>query len=97
MLEYNLNLSLYLFLMTCLMFSYLFKHLLLTLISLEFMMLNIMNNIYLSTLQTHMNLFFMSLFLTVMICESILGLSILIYLIRNNGNDYLKSLNLMKW
>nr|WCB99525.1 NADH dehydrogenase subunit 4L [Meteorus sp. 1 XHS-2023a] len=97
MLEYNFYLSLIYFFSSCLMFSFFYKHILLTLISLEFMMLNITYNIYLSINNINMNIYFISIFLTIMICESVLGLSLLIYLVRNNGNDYFKSLNLMKW
>nr|YP_009512899.1 NADH dehydrogenase subunit 4L [Zele chlorophthalmus]AXK15291.1 NADH dehydrogenase subunit 4L [Zele chlorophthalmus] len=97
MLDHMFNLSLLMFIQSLMMFSYFYKHILLTLVSLEFMMLNLLFNIYISLLSTNLNMFFMSLFLTIMICESILGMSLLIYLVRYNGNDYLKTLNLIKW
>nr|AHX97795.1 NADH dehydrogenase subunit 4L [Elasmosoma sp. QL-2014] len=97
MLMYNYNLTLYFFIFSCLMFSFFFKHLLLILISLEFIMLNTLYMYYLITMKLNINFFLTSIFLTIMICESILGLSILVSMVRLSGNDYLKSMNLMKW
>nr|AHA52521.1 NADH dehydrogenase subunit 4L [Eumacrocentrus sp. QL-2013] len=97
MFEYNFNLSFMFFLMSCFMFSFFYKHLLLTLISLEFMMINILFNMYMSFMMLKMNLIILSFFLTISVCESIIGLSLLVFLVRISGNDFMKSLNLMKW
>nr|AHA52556.1 NADH dehydrogenase subunit 4L [Pambolus sp. QL-2013] len=85
------------FLISSMMFSFYYKHILLTLISLEFMMINLMLLMYMMLNYMNMNLYFPTFFLTISICEGILGLSIMVYLIRNMGNDYMNILNLMKW
>nr|AHA52568.1 NADH dehydrogenase subunit 4L [Pselaphanus sp. QL-2013] len=90
-------LNMLMFFISILLFSFYFKHMLLTLISIEFMMINLMMNIYLNLLYLKINLFFISFFLTISVCESVLGLSLLIFMMRFTGNDFMKSLNLMKW
>nr|BBB16280.1 NADH dehydrogenase subunit 4L [Pagurus minutus] len=52
------------------------KHLLNTLLSLEFIMLGI---------------FFLLFFLTLAACEGALGLSLLVSIVRSHGNDYFNS------
>nr|AHX97842.1 NADH dehydrogenase subunit 4L [Afrocampsis griseosetosus] len=93
----NFYLSLTLFTMSCFMFSIFYKHLLMTLISLEFMMINTLFNLYLSIMMLNLNMYNNSFFLTISVCESIIGLSLLIHMIQLTGNDYLKSLSLLKW
>nr|AHX97831.1 NADH dehydrogenase subunit 4L [Pseudognaptodon sp. QL-2014] len=93
----NLNLSFFSFLISCFMFSFFYKHILLTLISLEFMMINMLMNLYMILINVNMNFFFITMFINIVICEGILGLSIMVYMIRNSGNDYMNLLNLMKW
>nr|AHX97861.1 NADH dehydrogenase subunit 4L [Xiphozele sp. QL-2014] len=97
MFQFNFMLSIYLVIMSCLMYSYFYKHLLLNLISLEFIMLNIMLFMYLSMIMMMINLMMISYFLVLIVCESIMSLTLLIYLVRFSGNDYFYSLNLIKW
>nr|AHA52448.1 NADH dehydrogenase subunit 4L [Histeromerus sp. QL-2013] len=94
---FNFNFLLMLFLLSCLMFTFFYKHILLTLISLEFMMINIFINLYYLLIFIKLNMYFISIFIGISICEGILGLSLLVYLIRFSGNDYTNMLNLMKW
>nr|AXS65907.1 NADH dehydrogenase subunit 4L [Tenebrionoidea sp. 15 KM-2017] len=70
------------------------KHLLLMLMSLEFIVLFLfaLLFIYLSLL---MDYFFSMVFLTFTVCEGALGLSILVSLIRTHGNDYFKTLSIL--
>nr|AHA52592.1 NADH dehydrogenase subunit 4L [Sigalphus bicolor] len=86
-----------LFLMSFMLFCLFYKHILMTLISLEFIMVNLMMLMYLNFLHIKLNLFIFSYFLSIAVCESVMGLSLLIYMIRYNGNDYMKILNLIKW
>nr|YP_009775109.1 NADH dehydrogenase subunit 4L [Blaps rhynchoptera]QJA14895.1 NADH dehydrogenase subunit 4L [Blaps rhynchoptera]QJA15165.1 NADH dehydrogenase subunit 4L [Blaps rhynchoptera] len=71
------------------------KHLLLMLLSLEFVVVSIyfMMFIYLSFLGNEY--FFSMVFLTFSVCEGVLGLSILVSLIRTHGNDYFQSFSLL--
>nr|QUS64009.1 NADH dehydrogenase subunit 4L [Zoodes fulguratus] len=66
------------------------KHLLLMLLSLEFIVLSLYLNIfiYLSLLNDY---FFSMIFLTMSVCEGSLGLAILVMMIRACGNDYVLS------
>nr|AXS65537.1 NADH dehydrogenase subunit 4L [Chrysomeloidea sp. 7 KM-2017] len=63
------------------------KHLLLMLLSLEFIVLSLYLNmfVYLSLLN---DFFFSVIFLTMSVCEGSLGLAILVMMIRSCGNDY---------
>nr|ARH54698.1 NADH dehydrogenase subunit 4L [Tetratoma fungorum] len=78
-----------------LMFSMKRKHLLLMLLSLEFIVLSIYLNlfIYLSFLSNEF--FFSMIFLTFSVCEGALGLSILVSMIRTHGNDYFQSFSIL--
>nr|WNH42463.1 NADH dehydrogenase subunit 4L [Neoperla dianae] len=72
------------------------KHLLLTLLSLEFMVLGLFMFllIYLSCLSYE--LFFSMVFLTFSVCEGALGLSILVSMIRTHGNDYFQTFSVLQ-
>nr|APX39348.1 NADH dehydrogenase subunit 4L [Aphthona lutescens] len=65
------------------------SHLLLMLLSLEFIVLSLYFNlfVYLSTM--NYDFFFSMIFLTISVCEGTLGLSILILMVRLHGNDYI--------
>nr|YP_009441782.1 NADH dehydrogenase subunit 4L [Tetratoma fungorum]AOY39327.1 NADH dehydrogenase subunit 4L [Tetratoma fungorum] len=78
-----------------LMFSMKRKHLLLMLLSLEFIVLSVYLNlfIYLSFLSNEF--FFSMIFLTFSVCEGALGLSILVSMIRTHGNDYFQSFSIL--
>nr|YP_009630389.1 NADH dehydrogenase subunit 4L [Neuroperla schedingi]QBP33904.1 NADH dehydrogenase subunit 4L [Neuroperla schedingi] len=72
------------------------KHLLLTLLSLEFIVLSLflLLIIYLNCL--NYELFFSMVFLTFSVCEGALGLSILVSMIRTHGNDYFQSFSVLQ-
>nr|YP_009261593.1 NADH dehydrogenase subunit 4L [Hypsopygia regina]AKH04960.1 NADH dehydrogenase subunit 4L [Hypsopygia regina] len=71
------------------------KHLLIVLLSLEFIVLSIFFflMIYLNYIEN--NMYMLMLFLTFSVCEGALGLSILVAMIRTHGNDYFQSFNLL--
>lgn len=79
------------------MFSYFYKHLLLTLIRLEFIIINIVLNIYIIFFILNLRFYIILFFICISVCERILGLSVLIFIVRLIGNDYIKILNLIKW
>nr|YP_009434121.1 NADH dehydrogenase subunit 4L [Epicauta tibialis]APB02761.1 NADH dehydrogenase subunit 4L [Epicauta tibialis] len=78
-----------------LVFSLMRKHLLLMLLSIEFMVLALYLNMfsYLSLLGN--DYFFSMIFLTFSVCEGALGLSVLVSMIRSHGNDYFQGFNLL--
>nr|WDQ44549.1 NADH dehydrogenase subunit 4L [Parnassius apollo] len=71
------------------------KHLLIVLLSLEFIVLSVffLMMIYLNYIEYEM--YMLMIFLLFTVCEGALGLSILVSMIRTHGNDYFKSFNLL--
>nr|WMQ77919.1 NADH dehydrogenase subunit 4L [Kamalia tattakana] len=71
------------------------KHLLVVLLSLEFIVLSIFFFLlfYLNLFDYEM--YMLMVFLVFSVCEGALGLSILVSMIRTHGNDYFYSFNLL--
>nr|YP_009352120.1 NADH dehydrogenase subunit 4L [Euschemon rafflesia]AQX44282.1 NADH dehydrogenase subunit 4L [Euschemon rafflesia] len=71
------------------------KHLLIMLLSLEFIVLSmyLLMLLYLSLIE--FNMYMLMVFLVFSVCEGALGLSILVSMIRTYGNDYFQSFNLL--
>nr|QXT45537.1 NADH dehydrogenase subunit 4L [Leptinotarsa decemlineata] len=65
------------------------KHYLLMLLSLEFGVLSLYLNMYFFLSNMVNEFFFMMIFLTMSVCEGVLGLAILILMIRTFGNDHI--------
>nr|YP_010010567.1 NADH dehydrogenase subunit 4L [Psylliodes chlorophana]QOH99586.1 NADH dehydrogenase subunit 4L [Psylliodes chlorophana] len=65
------------------------KHLLLMLLSLEFIVISLYLNMFMYLMSMNYEMFFSMIFLTVSVCEGVLGLSILIMMVRVHGNDYI--------
>nr|URX53456.1 NADH dehydrogenase subunit 4L [Incisitermes minor] len=72
------------------------KHLLATLLSLEFMVLSLFVTVYFYLCFFNYELYFVMLFLVFSVCEGSLGLSILVYMIRGFGNDYFQSYSVLQ-
>lgn len=83
------------FIFGCLRFSIKRKHLLIILLSLEFIVLTIFILIFIFIKNQLFDLYFLMIFLTIRVCEGALGLSILVSLIRTHGNDYFQSFNIL--
>nr|AND96435.1 NADH deshydrogenase subunit 4L [Onthophagus sp. BMNH679869] len=71
------------------------KHLLLMLLSLEFIILGLFFNLFIYMSFYYYEYFFSMVFLTMSVCEGALGLSILVSLIRTHGNDYFNTFNIL--
>nr|YP_009737821.1 NADH dehydrogenase subunit 4L [Mellicta ambigua]QHW07595.1 NADH dehydrogenase subunit 4L [Mellicta ambigua] len=71
------------------------KHLLIVLLSLEFMVLSIFFFIMMYLVMLEYNMYMLVVFLVFSVCEGVLGLSILVSMIRTHGNDYFQSYNLI--
>nr|YP_010175350.1 NADH dehydrogenase subunit 4L [Torleya mikhaili]QSL98488.1 NADH dehydrogenase subunit 4L [Torleya mikhaili] len=72
------------------------KHLLMTLLSLEFISISLYLLLYLYLLNKSSELYFLMVFLTFVVCEGALGLSILVSMIRTHGNDYFQSFSVLQ-
>nr|YP_002735092.1 NADH dehydrogenase subunit 4L [Saldula arsenjevi]ABZ02134.1 NADH dehydrogenase subunit 4L [Saldula arsenjevi] len=73
------------------------KHLLLTLLSIEFLVLVLFLGFFYFFMFYTYDLYFILIFLTFSVCEGALGLSILVSLIRCHGNDNVNSLSPLTW
>nr|APX39724.1 NADH dehydrogenase subunit 4L [Chrysolina herbacea] len=71
------------------------KHYLLMLLSLELMVLSLYLNLFFYLSNLIYEYFFMMIFLTVSVCEGVLGLAILILMIRTFGNDYIMTFSML--
>nr|YP_010947547.1 NADH dehydrogenase subunit 4L [Kentrochrysalis sieversi]WGO76537.1 NADH dehydrogenase subunit 4L [Kentrochrysalis sieversi] len=71
------------------------KHLLIVLLSLEFMVLSIFFFLLMYLMLINYNMYMLMVFLVFSVCEGSLGLSILVSMIRTHGNDYFQSFNLL--
>nr|YP_009183761.1 NADH dehydrogenase subunit 4L [Heliothis subflexa]ALN38371.1 NADH dehydrogenase subunit 4L [Heliothis subflexa] len=71
------------------------KHLLIVLLSLEFIVLSIFFFMLIYLMMIDYDMYMLMVFLVFSVCEGALGLSILVSMIRTHGNDYFQSFNLL--
>nr|YP_010735803.1 NADH dehydrogenase subunit 4L [China mantispoides]WEL32776.1 NADH dehydrogenase subunit 4L [China mantispoides] len=92
--------SLFMFLSMMIFFSgvYMFsskrKHLLMVLLSLEYIVISLFFVMVFYFNLFYFNLFYVVIFMVLSVCEGVLGLSILVSMIRSHGSDYLNSFSL---
>nr|AND97154.1 NADH dehydrogenase subunit 4L [Theopompa sp. FY-2016a]ASY98323.1 NADH dehydrogenase subunit 4L [Theopompa milligratulata] len=72
------------------------KHLLMTLLSLEFLVLVLFIILYYYVTMIMGELYVTMFFLSFAVCEGALGLSILVSMIRTHGNDFFHSFGLLQ-
>nr|YP_009945222.1 NADH dehydrogenase subunit 4L [Pliacanthopus bimaculatus]ASY97908.1 NADH dehydrogenase subunit 4L [Miromantis yunnanensis]QOE17729.1 NADH dehydrogenase subunit 4L [Pliacanthopus bimaculatus] len=72
------------------------KHLLVTLLSLEFIVLILFIMLYCYVVMVYSELYLTMFFMSFAVCEGALGLSILVAMIRTHGNDYFTSFGLLQ-
>nr|YP_011010273.1 NADH dehydrogenase subunit 4L [Ventidius distanti]WPW46875.1 NADH dehydrogenase subunit 4L [Ventidius distanti]WPW46888.1 NADH dehydrogenase subunit 4L [Ventidius distanti] len=73
------------------------KHLLLTLLSLEYLIMITFFAFFLFLLNYSFEYYFIIFFLTFSVCEGVLGLSVLVSMIRCHGNDNLMNMSSLMW
>nr|YP_009630363.1 NADH dehydrogenase subunit 4L [Callispa bowringii]QBP33866.1 NADH dehydrogenase subunit 4L [Callispa bowringii] len=71
------------------------KHFLFMLLSLEFIMLSLYSGLFYMLSFNFINLFFCMIYLTITVCEGVLGLSLMVMMVRLVGNDLIKSFSLL--
>uniref|UniRef100_UPI00300335E6 NADH dehydrogenase subunit 4L n=1 Tax=Parotis pomonalis TaxID=1557996 RepID=UPI00300335E6 len=71
------------------------KHLLIVLLSLEFIVLSIFFFLVILFSYIEYDMYMLMVFLVFSVCEGALGLSILVSMIRTHGNDYFQSFNML--
>nr|QIJ59991.1 NADH dehydrogenase subunit 4L [Agrypnus sp. YD-2019] len=92
---FNLYFPLFMYFVGVGVFCFKCKHLLLMLLSLEFVVLSLYFGLYLSMMVYGYEYYFGMVFLTMSVCEGALGLAILVSMIRSYGNDYFQSFNVL--
>nr|YP_010990574.1 NADH dehydrogenase subunit 4L [Kodaianella bicinctifrons]WOW98888.1 NADH dehydrogenase subunit 4L [Kodaianella bicinctifrons] len=70
------------------------KHYLLSLLSLEFMILSLFYLVFFFLGFFFFEFYFLVVFLVLGVCEGVLGLSLIVYLVRKNSLDYLDIISL---
>nr|YP_010329768.1 NADH dehydrogenase subunit 4L [Cleora fraterna]UNP54490.1 NADH dehydrogenase subunit 4L [Cleora fraterna] len=95
MIKYMYIIIIIMFIVGNLIFISKYKHLLIILLSLEFMVLSVFFFLLNYLLMIDCDMYMLMVFLVFSVCEGALGLSILVSLIRTHGNDYFKSFNLL--
>nr|YP_010895232.1 NADH dehydrogenase subunit 4L [Orthoprosopa grisea]WJW73771.1 NADH dehydrogenase subunit 4L [Orthoprosopa grisea] len=93
-----INLGLPIFLLMMGVFSFISnrKHLLLMLLSLEYIVLILFYLLFMYLNMMSYESYFSMIFMTFSVCEGVLGLSILVAMIRTYGNDYFQSFNMLQ-
>lgn len=91
----NFILPIFLFVIGGLVFISNRKYLLITLLSLEYIVLRLFLFIYIVLNFINSELYFSIVFLTFRVCEGALGLSLLVSLIRTHGNNNIQSFNIL--
>nr|YP_009158240.1 NADH dehydrogenase subunit 4L [Papilio demoleus]AKN78919.1 NADH dehydrogenase subunit 4L [Papilio demoleus] len=71
------------------------KHLLIVLLSLEFIVLSIFFLLVMFLSNIEYDMYMLMIFLLFSVCEGALGLAILVSMIRTHGNDYFQSFSLL--
>nr|YP_009271742.1 NADH dehydrogenase subunit 4L [Osmoderma opicum]ANY28000.1 NADH dehydrogenase subunit 4L [Osmoderma caeleste] len=92
---YCLVISIFMYFSGLLSFCLNRKHMLLMLLSLEFIVLSLYFNLYIYLSCYGFEFYFGMIFLTMSVCEGALGLSILVSMIRTHGNDYFHTFNVL--
>nr|QWQ55621.1 NADH dehydrogenase subunit 4L [Ruidocollaris sinensis] len=72
------------------------KHLLVTLLSLEFIMLSLFLMLYIMLNMFECEMYFSMVFLTFSVCEGALGLAILVSMVRVWGNDFFSTFGVLQ-
>nr|YP_010564340.1 NADH dehydrogenase subunit 4L [Mythimna turca]UYX62363.1 NADH dehydrogenase subunit 4L [Mythimna turca] len=78
-----------------LIFIFKHKHLMIVLLSLEFIVLSNFFFMLIYLMFIDYDMYMLMVFLVFSVCEGALGLSILVSMIRTHGNDYFQSFNLL--
>ena len=93
---FKLRIILYLFFIGVTRFVIARKHLLSSLLSLEFIVLSLFFMLIVFLNIINFEIYFRIIFLTFRVCEGALGISIIVSLIRTHGNDYFNSFSILQ-
>nr|AQX92088.1 NADH dehydrogenase subunit 4L [Spilarctia alba] len=95
MMIYGWFIFIFMFIIGNLIFVLKHKHLLIVLLSLEYIVLSIFFFLLIYLSYIEFDMYMLMVFLVFSVCEGVLGLSILVSMIRTHGNDYFQSYNIL--
>nr|YP_009695383.1 NADH dehydrogenase subunit 4L [Curtos bilineatus]QEJ81613.1 NADH dehydrogenase subunit 4L [Curtos bilineatus] len=95
MMIYSFSIFIFMYLVGLLIFCIKCNHLLLMLLSLEFIVLSLFFGLLVVIIILMYESYFLMVFLSFSVCEGSLGLSILVSMVRSYGNDYFNMLNIL--
>nr|AHN52524.1 NADH dehydrogenase subunit 4L [Asota plana lacteata] len=95
MMIYTWLIFILMFIIGNLIFVLKYKHLLIVLLSLEFIVLSIFFFMLIFFSYIEYDMYMLMVFLVFSVCEGALGLSILVSMIRTHGNDYFQGFNML--
>nr|QSL98481.1 NADH dehydrogenase subunit 4L [Mileewa alara] len=82
----------YIYLFSLMSLIFIRKHILLCLMSLEFIVLSLLMIIMFYCISLSYSFYIYIFYMTFYVCEGVLGLSVMVSMIRYHGNDYLSSM-----
>lgn len=91
----ELGLFIYIYILGLITFLLKYKHLLLLLLSLEFIVLSLYYGIFFFLSFMGYERFFIILYLILSVSEGVLGLGILVIMIRSHGSDYVLGISFL--
>nr|YP_010836250.1 NADH dehydrogenase subunit 4L [Paradoxopsyllus custodis]YP_011004246.1 NADH dehydrogenase subunit 4L [Macrostylophora euteles]WGC90512.1 NADH dehydrogenase subunit 4L [Paradoxopsyllus custodis]WPS93595.1 NADH dehydrogenase subunit 4L [Macrostylophora euteles] len=94
--EYMMLMMSIMFLMGLMKFCFNYKNLLISLLIIEYKVLVLFMMLYVSLNFCMFENFFLMMYIVISVCESALGLSILVSMIRTHGNDYFQGFNMLQ-
>lgn len=95
MVTLSFSFPLLIFIVGLIRFTFKCKHLLLILLRLEYIVLSLYIIIFLIFYNFRTDYYFSLVFISIIVCERSLGLSILVIIVRSYGNDYFQSLRIL--
>nr|YP_009505018.1 NADH dehydrogenase subunit 4L [Luciola curtithorax]AWW89611.1 NADH dehydrogenase subunit 4L [Luciola curtithorax] len=95
MLIYGFKLFIFMYFIGLIVMCLKCSHLLLMLLSLEFIVLSLFFGLLICILTYMYEGYFLMVFLSFSVCEGAVGLSILVSMVRNYGKDYFNSFNIL--
>nr|YP_010329859.1 NADH dehydrogenase subunit 4L [Asota plana]UNP54608.1 NADH dehydrogenase subunit 4L [Asota plana] len=95
MMIYTWLIFILMFIIGNLIFVLKYKHLLIVLLSLEFIVLSVFFFMLIFFSYIEYDMYMLMVFLVFSVCEGALGLSILVSMIRTHGNDYFQGFNML--
>nr|WGH58953.1 NADH dehydrogenase subunit 4L [Urochela rubra] len=87
----------FMLLLGIIMFCMTHKHVLQSLLILEYLTLLLFMIMFFMMMMLGLDVYMLLFFLVFTVCEGALGLSILVNMVRNQGNDYLSSMSVLSW